>query len=163
GVGSDDHLAMLAFQRLTGTRFLHVPFGGSSQVRTALLSRQLALAVVNMAEGIADWRQGLVRPLGAMATARWEGAPEVPTFREQGFDVVESSMRGVGAPAGVPRPVLDRLALSVRRAVEHPEFKAAAAQQSLPLRYLGPDEYRVELAALQAGYERLWREHPWRE
>jgi tripartite-type tricarboxylate transporter receptor subunit TctC len=163
GVGSDDHLAMLAFQRLTGTRFLHVPFGGSSQVRTALLSRQLALAVVNMAEGIADWRQGLVRPLGAMATARWEGAPEVPTFREQGFDVVESSMRGVGAPAGVPRPVLDRLALSVRRAVEHPEFKAAAAQQSLPLRYLGPDEYRVELAALKAGYERLWREHPWRE
>ena len=163
GVGSDDHLAMLAFQRLTGTRFLHVPFGGSSQVRTALLSRQLSLAVVNMAEGIADWRQGLIRPLGAMATARWEGAPEVPTFREQGFDIVESSMRGVGAPAGVPRPVLDRLALSVRRAVEHPEFKAAAAQQLLPLRFLGPDEYRTELAALKAGYERLWREHPWRE
>ena len=163
GVGSDDHLAMLAFQRLTGTRFLHVPFGGSSQVRTALLSRQLSLAVVNMAEGIADWRQGLIRPLGAMATARWEGAPEVPTFREQGFDVVESSIRGVGAPAGVPRPVLDRLALSVRRAVEHPEFKAAAAQQLLPLRFLGPDEYRTELLALKAGYERLWREHPWRE
>src|SRR5215210_2581419 len=98
GVGSDDHLAMLAFERLTGTRFLHVPFGGSSQVRTALLGRQLALAVVNMAEGIADWRQGLIRPLGAMATARWEGAPDVPTFREQGFDVVEGSMRGVGAP-----------------------------------------------------------------
>ncbi|MBD0275988.1 MAG: tripartite tricarboxylate transporter substrate binding protein [Acetobacteraceae bacterium] len=163
GVGSDDHLAMLAFQRLTGTRFLHVPFGGSSQVRTALLSRQLALAVVNMAEGVADWRQGLVRPLGAMAAKRWEGAPEVPTFREQGFDIVESSMRGVGAPAGVPRPVLDRLALSVRRAVEHPEFQAAAAQQLLPLRYLGPDDYRTELLALKAGYERLWREHPWRE
>ena len=163
GVGSDDHLAMLALQRLTGTRFLHVPFAGSSQVRTALLSRQLALAVVNMAEGIADWRQGLVRPLGAMGNARWEGAPEVPTFREQGFDIVESSMRGVGAPAGVPRPVLDRLALSVRRAVDHPEFRAAAAQQLLPLRYLGPDEYRAELAALKAGFERLWREHPWRE
>ena len=163
GVGSDDHLAMLAFQRLTGTRFLHVPFGGSSQVRTALLGRQLALAVVNMAEGIADWRQGLIRPLGAMATARWEGAPEVPTFREQGFDVVEGSMRGVGAPAGVPRPALDRLALSVRRALEHPEFKAAAAQQLLPLRFLGPDEYRAELLALKAGYERLWREHPWRD
>ena len=163
GVGSDDHLAMLAFERLTGTRLLHVPFGGSSQVRTALLGRQLALAVVNMAEGIADWRQGLIRPLGAMAPKRWEGAPEVPTFREQGFDVVESSMRGVGAPAGVPRPVLDRLALSVRRAVEHPEFKAAAAQQLLPLRYMGPDEYRAELEELKAGYERLWREHPWRE
>ncbi len=163
GVGSDDHLAMLALQRLTGARFLHVPFGGSSQVRTALLSRQLSLAVVNMAEGVADWRQGLVRPLGAMASARWDGAPEVPTFREQGFDIVESSMRGVGAPAGVPRPALERLALSVRRAVDHPEFRAAAAQQMLPLRFLGPDEYRTELAALKAGFERLWQEHPWRE
>jgi len=163
GVGSDDHLAMLALQRLTGTRFLHVPFGGSSQVRTALLARQLSLAVVNMAEGVADWRQGMVRPLGAIAPRRWDGAAEVPTFRELGFDVVESSLRGVGAPAGVPRPVLDRLALSVKRAVEHPEFKAAAAQQLLPLRYLGPDEYRAELLALRATYERLWREHPWRD
>jgi tripartite-type tricarboxylate transporter receptor subunit TctC len=163
GVGSDDHLAMLALQRLTGTSFLHVPFGGSSQVRTALLSRQLDLAVVNMAEGVSDWRQGLVRPLGAMATERWEGAAEVPTFRELGFDVVESSMRGVGAPAGVPRPVLERLAAAVHRALEHPEFKAAAAQQLLPLRYLGPDGYRAELLALRAHYEALWREHPWRE
>ena len=163
GVGSDDHLAMLALQRLTGTQFLHVPFGGSSQVRTALLSKQLALAVVNMAEGIADWRQGLIRPLGAMATARWEGAPEVPTFREQGFDVVEGSMRGVGAPAAVPRPVLDRLALAVRNAIDHPEFRSAAQQQMLPLRYLGPDEYKAELLALKAGYEQLWADHPWKE
>ena len=91
------------------------------------------------------------------------GCVSAACFAKQGFDVVESSMRGVGAPAGVPRPALDRLALSVRRAVEHPEFKAAAAQQLLPLRFLGPDEYRAELLALKAGYERLWREHPWRE
>ena len=43
------------------------------------------------------------------------------------------------------------------------KLKAAAAQQLLPLRYLGPDDYRAELLALKAGYERLWREHPWRE
>src|SRR3712207_2147599 len=41
GVGSDDHLAMLALERQTGAKFLHVPFAGSSQVRTALLSRNL--------------------------------------------------------------------------------------------------------------------------
>ncbi len=163
GVGSDDHLAMLALQRLTGTQFLHVPFGGSAPVRTAMMSQQITLAVMNMGEGIADWRQGLIRPLGSMAIRRWEGAPEVPTFRELGFDVVEGSMRGVGAPAGVPRPILDRLALAVHRTMENPEFLAAAAQQQLPLRYLGPDEYRTELLALKAQYERLWTEHPWRE
>lgn len=163
GIGSDDHLAMLALQRLTGTQFLHVPFNGSSQVRTALLSKQITLAVVNMGEGIADWRQGLIRPLGSMATQRWSGASEVPTFRELGFDVVEGSMRGVGAPAAVPRPILDRLALAVRHTIDHPEFQAAAQQQELPLRFLGPDEYKAELLALKAQYERLWAAHPWKE
>jgi tripartite-type tricarboxylate transporter receptor subunit TctC len=163
GVGSDDHLAMLALERLTGTQFLHVPFGGSSQVRTALLSKQLTLAAMNMGEGFADWKQGIMRPLGAMATRRWEGAPEVPTFREQGFDLVEGSMRGVGAPAGLPRPVLDRLAQAVHRTVQDAEFQAAATQQALPLRYLGPDEYRAELLALKAQYETLWAQHPWKE
>jgi len=163
GVGSDDHLAMLALERQTGAKFLHVPFAGSSQVRTALLSRNLLIAVVNMAEGVADWRQGLIRPLVQLGPQRWETTPEVPTARELGFDVVEGSTRGVGAPAGVPRPVLDRLAQAVKRAVEDPDFQKAAAQQSLPLRFLGPDEYRTELLALRTQYEALWSAHPWRE
>jgi tripartite-type tricarboxylate transporter receptor subunit TctC len=163
GVGSDDHLAMLALERATGTSFLHIPFGGSSQVRTALLSKQLPIGVVNMAEGVADWRQGILRPLAQLGPARWPVTPDVPTMRELGFDVVEGSMRGIAAPAGVPRPVLDRLAQAVRRAVADPEFQAAAAQQSLPLRFLGPDEYRAELLALRDHYARLWAAHPWKE
>jgi tripartite-type tricarboxylate transporter receptor subunit TctC len=163
GVGSDDHLAMLALERLTGAKFLHVPFNGASQVRTALMSRQLSLAVMNMGEGMADWRQGLIRPLGSMAERRWAGAPEVPTFREMGLDVVQGSMRGVAAPAGVPRPILERLARAVRKAVDDPEFRTAAAQQMLPLRFLGPDEYRAELLAMKADFEHLWAAHPWRE
>ncbi|WP_240757102.1 tripartite tricarboxylate transporter substrate binding protein [Roseicella aquatilis] len=163
GIGSDDQLAMLALERQTGVTFLHVPFAGSSQVRTALLSRNLPVAVMNMAEGVADGRQGLIWPLAQLGPRRWEAMPEVPTARELGFEVVEGSMRGVVAPAGVPRPILDRLAGSVRRAVEDPEFQKAAQQQSLPLRFLGPDEYRAELLALRAGYEKLWAVHPWKE
>ena len=163
GIGSDDHLAMLALERLTGTSFLHVPFAGSSQVRTALLSKNLPIAVVNMGEGIADWRQGVLRPLAQLGPQRWEAAAAVPTARELGFDVVEGSMRGVAAPAGVPRPILDRLAQAVQRAVEDPEFLKTAVQQNLPLRFLGPDAYRAELVALKAQYEKLWAAHPWKE
>ena len=46
-------------------------------------------------------------------------------------------MRGVAAPAGVPRPILDRLAQAVQRTVEDPEFQKSAVQQNLPLRFLG--------------------------
>lgn len=163
GVGSDDHLATLAFERATGTRFLHVPFNGSSQVKNALLGRQIQLAAMNMGEGVGDFRQGQIRPLGQMATARWANTAEVPTFREQGFDVVDGSLRGLAAPAGTPQPVLQRLAGAVKAVMEQPEFVALANQQQLPLRFLDPDQHRAVLTAMNETYARMWREHPWRD
>lgn len=163
GVGSDDHLAMLAIERAAGVRFLHVPFGGSAQVKQNLVSRAIPVAVMNVAEGVPEQRQGLLRCLGQMGAARWAPLAEVPTLREQGFDVVEGSMRGIAAPAGLPPEVLARLALSVRRTVEDGDFQAVAAQQNLPLRFLAPDAYQAELLALRAGYQALWDRHPWRD
>jgi tripartite-type tricarboxylate transporter receptor subunit TctC len=163
GIGSDDHLAALAFQRLAAVELTHVPFAGAAQVRNAALGRQIEVAAMNMGEGLADVRQGQLRPLGQMAEARWGQAAEVPTFREQGFDVVQGSMRGVAAPEGVPAEVRDRLAAAVRSAMEDPEFGRLAEQQALPLRYLGPDEYRAELAHMREEYARLWAAHPWKE
>ncbi len=163
GIGSDDHLAALAFERLAGVRLTHVPFAGAAQVRNAILGRQIALASMNAGEGVADMRQGQLRALGQMGERRWEEAPDVPTFREQGFDVVQGSMRGLAAPAGVPREVLDRLADAVRRTMEDAEFRRLAAQQALPLRFLGPDEYRAALLAMREDLRRLWAAHPWKE
>jgi tripartite-type tricarboxylate transporter receptor subunit TctC len=163
GIGSDDHLAILAIQRATNTQFLHIPFAGSSQVKQNLMSRAIPLAVMNMAEGINEWRQGVLRPIAQMGATRWETAAEVPTLKELGLDVVEGSMRGMAAPAGMPPEVLQRLALSVRRTVEDDEYKRLAAQQNLPLRFLAPEAYRAELVALRTRYEALWAQHPWRE
>lgn len=162
-MGSDDHLATLTFERLTGTRLLHVPFNGASQVRNAILGRTIQLAAMNMGEGVGDFRQNVIRPLGQMAEARWANAADVPTFREQGFDVVDGSLRGLAAPAGTPAPVLQRLASVVRSVMEHPEFMAAAAQQQLPLRFLDPDQHRAVLLAMRENYQRMWTQHPWRD
>lgn len=163
GVGSDDHLAMLALERASGARFLHVPFGGSAQVKQNLMSRAIPVAVMNVAEGVAEMRQGVLRPLAQMGTSRWAPLAEVPTLRELGFDVIEGSMRGMAAPAGLPPEVLARLALSVRRTVADPDFQASAAQQNLPLRFLVPAEFLGELSALRRNYQALWDQHPWRE
>ena len=163
GIGSDDHLAVMAFERQAAVRLLHVPYGGSAQVKQALLGRTIALGSMNVAEGVQESRQGLMRMLGQMGEHRTEVAGDIPTFREAGFDVVEGSMRGMAAPAGMPRPVLERLSLAVRRTVDNPEFQANAAQQMLPLRFLGPDAYLAELMALRVRYQALWAEHPWRE
>ena len=163
GVGSDDHLAVLALERATGTRFLHVPFGGAAPVKQNLISRALPLASMNMGEGVLEMRQGLLRPLAQMGIGRWAETPDVPTLRELGFDVVEGSMRGIAAPAGLPPAVLSRLVTALRRTVEDAGFQEAARNQSLPLRFLGPEEFRVELLAMRTRYQALWAVHPWRE
>jgi tripartite-type tricarboxylate transporter receptor subunit TctC len=163
GIGSDDHLAALAFERLAGVRMTHVPFAGAAPVRNAILGRQVVVASMNISEGIADARQGMLRPIAQMGLTRWAEAPETPTFREQGFDVVQGSMRGLAAPAGVPAPVLERLAAAVKATMENAEFRRLASQQALPLRYLGPEEYRASLIALREELQGLWRQHPWKE
>ncbi|WP_043828885.1 tripartite tricarboxylate transporter substrate binding protein [Muricoccus aerilatus] len=163
GIGSDDHLAALAFERLAGVRMTHVPFAGAAPVRNAILGRQIMVASMNVGEGINDMRQDQLRALGQMATERWTEAPDTPTFREQGFDVVQGSMRGLAAPAGVPAPVLERLAAATRAVMEDAEFRRLASQQALPLRYLAPPEYRATLSALRDDLQSLWRAHPWKE
>ncbi len=163
GVGSDDHLAMLALERKSGARFLHVPFGGSAQVKQNLMSRSIPVGVMNVAEGVIEMRQGVLRPLAQMGATRWVPLSNVPTLRELGFDVVEGSMRGMAAPVGLPPEVHARLALSVRRTVEDSDFQASATQQSLPLRFLGPADYLAELLELRRNYQALWDQHPWRE
>jgi tripartite-type tricarboxylate transporter receptor subunit TctC len=163
GIGSDDHLAALAFERLAGVRLTHVPFAGAAAVRNALLGRQITIASLNMGEGIADMQSGTARALGQMAERRWEAATETPTFREQGFDIVEGSMRGVAAPAGLPREALDRLVMAVRQAMDNPEFQQLATQQALPLRFLDPAAYREELFTMRGRLQQLWAAHPWRD
>lgn len=163
GVGSDDHLAMLALERAAGIKMIHVPYAGSAQIKQNLASGTIPVACTNLGDCITDWRQGTMRPLVQMGATRWELAPELPTLRELGYDVVEGSMRGMAAPAGVPAPVLARLALAVQRTVENPEFQAQAVQQNLPLRFLGPEAFADELNALDVRYRELWSRHPWRD
>jgi tripartite-type tricarboxylate transporter receptor subunit TctC len=98
-----------------------------------------------------------------MGATRWSEAPDTPTFREQGFDVVQGSMRGLAAPAGVPAEVLDRLARSARAVIEDAEFRRIASQQSLPLRFLGPKEFATMLQEERRKMQALWQEHPWKQ
>jgi tripartite-type tricarboxylate transporter receptor subunit TctC len=163
GIGSDDHLAVLAFERQAGIRLLHVPYAGSAQVKQALIGRTIDIASMNVAEGVQESRQGLLRLLAQMGTARTEVAPETPTFREAGYDVVEGSMRGLAAPAGLPPAILQRLSAAVDHVVRDPDFQMSAIQQALPLRFLGPEAYLAELVALREKYQSLWAAHPWRE
>jgi tripartite-type tricarboxylate transporter receptor subunit TctC len=164
GIGSDDHLAALLFERAAGVKLTHVPFKGAAEVHNAIASKQIMMAAMNIGEALQYAKGGTpLRHLGQMSISRTNLAPTVPTFKEQGFDIVMASLRGIGAPKGLPPAIRQQLVTAVERAAADPEFQAQAARYFAPLRYLPPARYESELREAEGGFRQLWNQMPWGE
>lgn len=162
GVGSDDHLVLLGLEEKADVRALHAPFNGTAQVQRDLLSGAVDVASFNMSEGIVLMREGRIRCLGQASPARWSAAPGVPTFREQGLDVVIGSARGIVAPPGFPPEAARALEAAFAAAFADPEFTAAADRISLPLRPLVGRAYRDMVLAEGETVRAMFARRPWR-
>jgi tripartite-type tricarboxylate transporter receptor subunit TctC len=164
GIGSDDHISALLLERATGIKMTHVPFKGAADVHSAVLGRQITVAAMNIGEALQYARGGSpIRQLGQMSAARTTLAPNVPTFREQGYDIIMASLRGVAAPKGLPPAVRDQLAAAVQKTTADPDFQAKAAGFFAPVRYLAPAAYSAELKDTEAAFRQLWQVMPWGE
>lgn len=86
-----------------------VPFKGGQEAALALLGGHIDVAVMTPSSAVAQVRSGDIRLLGISSAKRSEYFPDVPTFKEQGYDVEEDIWRGVMVKAGTPKPVLDAL------------------------------------------------------
>ena len=162
GAGSDDHLAMLLFEKIAGVKMNHIPFKGASDVRTALAGKQIVVAAINVGEALQYAKGGTpMRQLGQMSQTRTTLAPDLPTFKEQGYDIELASLRGLAAPKGLPPAIRERLVKAVERAVTDPAFQAQAAKFFAPLRYLPPAKYEIELRQADVQFRKLWTEIPW--
>ena len=162
GIGSDDHLAMLMFERAAGVKMRHIPFKGSADVRAAIAGKQIMIAAINIGEALGYQKGGTpLRNLVQMSPARTNLAPELATAREQGYDIELSSLRGMVGPKGMPPEIRERLARAIERAAADPEFQAKAAQFFAPMRYLAPAQYEALVRDADVTYRALWKELPW--
>lgn len=162
GVGSDDHLAMLFFEKSAGVKMTHVPFKGSAETRTAIIGKHIEVAAINVGEALQYIKGGSpLRCLGQMASKRLPAAADWPTFREQGFGFDMASLRGIVGPKGMPAAIRERLAGAIEKAQADPAFKLAAERAFAPIRYLGPAAYEAELKSDDVRFRALWKELPW--
>ena len=162
GVGSDDHLAMLMFERSAGARVTHVPFKGSSETRTAITGKHITVAAINVGEALQYLKGGSpLRCLGQMTATRLSMASDWPTFIEQGHNFEMASLRGIVAPRGLPVAVRERLVNAIGRAVATQAFKESAERAFAPVRYLAPAAYEAELRSGDTTFRALWKELPW--
>jgi tripartite-type tricarboxylate transporter receptor subunit TctC len=163
GVGSDDHLLGLAFEAAAEVRLSHIPYNGTPPIITDLLGDRLAVGSFNMSEGLTLLREGRARALAQGGTERWPGTPDVPTFREQGLDVVGGSARGLVAPPGLPVAIRERLTGAIGAALGDAAFLAEAARLNLPLRPILGTEYASFVMRNDAAARALWQRRPWRD
>jgi len=127
GNGSAMHLSGELLNMLAGTKIQAVPYKGSAPVTTDVLGGQVPLGVVDVPSALAQVRAGKVRALAVTSKKRIAAAPEVPTFEEAGVPGYEAiGWFGLVAPAGTPRPIVERLNAEVRRALQDPEVKRRA-------------------------------------
>jgi tripartite-type tricarboxylate transporter receptor subunit TctC len=164
GVGSDDHLAMLKFERAAKVKMVHVPFKGSSDMRAALAAKQVDVISMNIGEALQAQKGGMqIRNLAQFSPVRTNLAPDLPTGREQGFDFDLSSLRGIAGPKGMPADIRNALAKAIEMAANDAEFQAQAVKFYSPLRYLNPAQHEAVIREADAEFRQLWKELPWGE
>lgn len=139
GAGSIPHISNIAFMRLARIEMNHVPYRGSGEVMLAFQQGQVQL----FTDQTLLIRQYELHPIAFLTERRNPDFPDVPTMREQGFDLVYSIWSGLYAPAGTPEPVLARIEQACERTMRHPDVVAGMTRVAQPILYRNRAEFGV--------------------
>ncbi|HEX2555064.1 MAG TPA: tripartite tricarboxylate transporter substrate binding protein [Microvirga sp.] len=154
GAGTSTHLASELFQMLTQTKMNHVPYRSSGDVMNALIGGHIDLAFDNMTLAWPQAQSGTVRAIAVTSTDRSQTAPDVPAVAEtlKGFQA--TSWHGLWAPAGTPRPIVDKLAAEVKRIFEEPATQAKLKEVGAVASPMTPEQF----AAFIGDERKKWQE-----
>src|SRR5882724_6360659 len=122
GVGSMTHLTGELIKSLAGIEMLHIVYRGGTPAMNDLLAGHLPLQFATVAQALPQYRAGQLRALGISSAERYASVPEIPTFKEQGIDVVTTEWYGLLAPAGTPRPIIAKLNAEMKRIMALPNM-----------------------------------------
>lgn len=161
GVSSDSHLNLLMLHQESEARLTHVPFDGGAASRAALLGGHVDVLSSTRSEVQPYQEEGEVRILAAWTEDRLEPLPDVPTLKEHGLDLTSGSWRGLVAPAGTPKEIVDQLAEAIEQTVNDPEFQEKSEEIRLGLEYMDADEYLDFLTQWDKRLTALWEADPW--
>lgn len=124
GIGSTNHLTAELFKNLAKVEINHVPYKGGGQATTDLAGGHVDALFATMPSAVALVKGGKIRALVSTGTRRAAALPDVPVTKEVGMpDLVVTTWNGVLAPAGTPKPIVDRLHAELAKIVADPDFK----------------------------------------
>ncbi len=150
-LGSLPHFFGLMFARTAGIELTYIPYKGTAQALPALMSGEIPAAILTLNDLGTAVQSGKARILATSGAQRSPQYPDVPTFKESGYDIEGLAWYGLYAPAGTPKEIVDALARAAIEAVRQPDVKQRLEPLGLDVTGLGP----AELAAIQrADYDK---------
>jgi tripartite-type tricarboxylate transporter receptor subunit TctC len=161
GPGTSEALTLRKLEQTKGIKVRKVPFSGTGPQLTALLGNQIDVMFTNASEIVGQYQSKQIRVISVGSEKRIDMMPDVPTYKESGFDATQLAMRGLAAPAGLDPRILKVLVDAMKKTFDDPEFKAKAKELSLPLDYLGPEDYMKALKSMDVFYRAEFAKDPW--
>jgi tripartite-type tricarboxylate transporter receptor subunit TctC len=122
GTGSMTHLTGELLKIKAGIDMLHIVYRGGTPALSDLLAGHLPLQFATVAQALPQYKAGQLRAIGISSETRYASVPEIPTFKEQGIDLVTTEWYGLLAPAGTPRPIIDKLNGEMKRIMALPNM-----------------------------------------
>jgi tripartite-type tricarboxylate transporter receptor subunit TctC len=142
GVGSGQHFVGELLQREAGIQMVHVPYKGSSPNVMALLGGHIDLNITTISEAMEQIKAGKLTPLVVTGPVRDERLPQVPSLAEKGYPgAVITGWVGILGPAGLPKPIVDRLAYYFQKSLALPDLQTKMKELWLDQTYKGPMEW----------------------
>ena len=142
GNGSSQHLSGEMFKVMTGVEMLHVPYKGAAPAVADVLAGHIKLGFHNMPDVVPHLKTGGLRAIAVTAAKRAAALPNVPTIAESGVPGYAAEVWfGVFAPAGTPRPVVERLHAEISKALTDAEIKGKLEALGNEISGLGPDAF----------------------
>jgi tripartite-type tricarboxylate transporter receptor subunit TctC len=146
GPGTPYHMAAELFKSMSGTDIVHVPHKASGEMRSAVIGGHVQMAFDAITTMATNVKGGQVRALGTSSSKRSSVLPDVPTIAEAGVPGYESTIWiGLMAPAGTPKPIVDKLNAEVNKAIRSPEVLAAWSKQGAVPLVMTPAEFDAYL------------------
>ena len=135
GQGTPYHMAGELFKTMAGIDVVHVPYRNSGEARNGVIGGQVQMMIDSVTTMAPNVAQGQVRALATTGKVRSSVLPNVPTSEEAGLSGYEATIwLGLMAPAGTPKPIVDRLNAAVNAAMQRPEIvKLWADQGAVPM------------------------------
>jgi len=152
----DDWFAIKMVEEGAKVKARIVTFSGDGPSWQAALAGHVEASANNLSIVFPQVKAGKLRALAIMSEKRSPYLPDVPTFKELGYNITSGSSRGFAFPKNTPKDVIAAFAGTVKAVMESAEFKANADKTAFPSDFQGPEAYAAYIKKLDSTYRPLW-------